>query len=544
MSRRLWFLALALGLAATACATPPTVSVQFGSGSQFVPEVADSVGDAGLYPSVAVTSDGQPYIAYFAFPDELPKDQTAPARPIGLPSIPGVMLATVKDGVWTRGGIAMSAAIQNVAVAFDPATDKSVGDLTPENVTGLQLVVDGQGGLHAAWGASNGLWYASGSGDPASTTQWTLEHVAVSPPYGLSLAVDQGGAPWISYYTSAGAHASVILASKSGTKWSNDEIATATSCTTCSTGVAAIEGGPVVAYTDGSNVMVASNDHENGFTSFQVASGGGQGLAATADKNGKLWLSYYSGTNVVVATGSPTSIQGSPAATVGSGSADATGARTSIAVDDNGNFTVGWYDADGNHLGMGTGQAGSSAAPVGADSTPGGAYPSVSVAPDGSTSYLAWYDRTAGTPTGGVVPGHDLLLGSYGNVGGLALAVQSPTPTSAQTVAPPTTTCEKADASNAVDVVAKGIAFTPETSCIQVQPGKPFTIHFDNEDAGVQHDIAIFPSSTELTTVLFRPPGLLTGVAKTDYKVDALDAGEYFFHCDVHPTMTGKVVVK
>lgn len=541
-------LAVALGLAAAACATPPKASVAFGSGTEFVPEVADSLGNAGLYPSVAVTSDGQPYVAYFAFPDEVPKDQTAPARPIGLPSVPGVLLATVKGGIWTRGAIAMAAPIQNVAVAFDPATDKAIGDLTPENVTGLQLVVDSQGGLHAAWGASNGLWYASGSGDPVSTTPWTLEHVAVSPPFGLSLAVDQSGAPWISYYTSAGANASVILASKSGSKWSNDEIATATSCTTCSTGIAALDGGPVVAYADGSNVMVSSNDHENGFQSFQVATGGGQGLAATADANGTLWLSYFSGTNVVVATGSATSLQGSPATTVGSGSADAIGARTSIAVDDNGQYTVGWYDADGDNLGLGTGQAGSSATPVGTDSTSGGAYPSVAVAPDGSTSYLAWYERTAGTATGGVVPGHDLFLGSYGTVSGLGLAIQSPTPTSVQTVAPPTTSCTQAKGGK-VTVVAQGIAF--DTGCIEEPANTALAITFENKDSGIPHNIEIYtadPSKDPSAKTLFVPAGnaTITGPDTTTYDVpDVKSPGDYYFFCVVHPTqMFGTFTVK
>ena len=63
MSKRLSSLALLLGLVAAACSTPSQATVEFGSGTQFVPEVADSLNDAGLFPSVVTTDDGQPYVA-------------------------------------------------------------------------------------------------------------------------------------------------------------------------------------------------------------------------------------------------------------------------------------------------------------------------------------------------------------------------------------------------------------------------------------------------------------------------------------------------
>ena len=144
MSKRLPTLALLLGLVAAACSTPTQATVGFGSGTRFVPEVADSLNDAGLYPSVVTTADGQPYVAYFSFPDTLPAGSVAPPRPIGLPSIPGVMLATEKGGIWTRGAIAIAAVIPNVTVAFGPATDDSIAKLTHQNVTGLQLAIDAQ----------------------------------------------------------------------------------------------------------------------------------------------------------------------------------------------------------------------------------------------------------------------------------------------------------------------------------------------------------------------------------------------------------------
>jgi plastocyanin len=544
MSKRLPSLALLLGLVAAACSTPTQATVGFGSGTQFVPEVADSLNDAGLYPSVVTTADGQPYVAYFSFPDTLPKGSVAPPRPIGLPSIPGVMLATVKDGIWTRGAIAIAASIANVTVAFGPATDDSIAKLTHQDVTGLQLAIDAQGGLHAAWGSSEGLYYASGTGDP-SGAPWTMEQVTAASTVGLSLAVDDTGTPWIAFYGSGTDGPSIKVAHLQGSAWAIESVAPASSCEGCRTVIGVAKGGPVVAYSDGGNGVSIATLDAKGWQTSTVGSTGGQGLGMTVDKSGTPLLSYYSGTAVKVATdplaGSPTT----SAATVGATAAGSDGARTSIAVDDAGTIYLAWYDSDGDKVALASGK-GDAFTPIDTEDTQRGTFPSVAVTPDGSVADLAWYAKVSGPQSGGVVPGADLLVGMYGDLQGLGLAVQSPTPTGgAPTTSPtPSTTCEQADKTDTVQIVAQGLAFTPDTSCIQVPAGKPFTIHFDNQDAGTQHDVAIFPSATELTTVLFRPPDFLTGVASTDYHVDALDAGTYFFHCDVHPTMTGSVVVK
>ena len=91
-----------------------------------------------------------------------------------------------------------------------------------------------------------------------------------------------------------------------------------------------------------------------------------------------------------------------------------------------------------------------------------------------------------------------------------------------------------------MNVTAQGIAF--DTSTIDLPANKASTIHFVNKDAGVQHNIAIYPSADDLTNPLFRGD-LVTGVDETDYAVDPLKAGTYYFHCDVHPTMNGTVNV-
>jgi plastocyanin len=547
MSKRLPSIALLLGLVAAACSTPTQATVELGSGTQFVPEVADSLNDAGLYPSVVTTDDGQPYVAYFSFPDTLPEGSVAPPRPIGLPSIPGVMLATEKDGIWTRGAIAIAGSIPNVTIAFGPATDDSIAKLTHQNVTGLQLAIDAQDGLHAAWASSEGLYYASGTGDP-SGSPWTMEQVTAASTVGLSLAVDDTGTPWIAYYGSGTAGPSIKVAHLDGSDWVIESVAPASTCNGCRTAIGVARGGPVVAYSEGGNGVSLATPDGNGWQTSPVDSTGGQGLGMAV---GGSALSYYAGTDVKVATDPlATSLGPSPitsAATVAATAATSDGARTSIAVDDAGTIYLGWYDSDGDSVELASGK-GDSFTPIDTGDTQRGTLPSVAVTPDGSVADLAWYAKVSGPQSGGVVPGADLLLGMYGDVQGLGLAVQSPTPTGgAPTTSPtPSATCEQADKTDTVQVVAQGIAFTPETSCIQVPAGKPFTIHFDNRDAATPHNIVIFPSAADVSdpsTILFRGD-LLTGVAETDYSVPTLDKGSYFFHCEVHPTMTGSVVVK
>ena len=58
----------------------------------------------------------------------------------------------------------------------------------------------------------------------------------------------------------------------------------------------------------------------------------------------------------------------------------------------------------------------------------------------------------------------------------------------------------------------------------------------------VSSGVAIYPSADDLANPLFRGE-LLTGPGEIDYAVDPLEAGKYYFHCDVHPTMNGTVNV-
>ena len=89
-----------------------------------------------------------------------------------------------------------------------------------------------------------------------------------------------------------------------------------------------------------------------------------------------------------------------------------------------------------------------------------------------------------------------------------------------------------------VALVAKDLQFNPTT--LSVPAGAPFAIAFDNQDATIQHDVQIFDNPDRTGTPLFDGE-LVTGVGKATYDVGALDAGTYYFHCVVHPTMIGTI---
>jgi plastocyanin len=524
--------AFVLALVAAACAEPPTPSVDVGSGLRFLPEVADSLNDAGRYPSIVTNPDGLPVVAYFGFEETLEEGELPISRPVGSPSIPGVLLAGLSDqGYWTGGAIAIAAQIPNVSIAFNPAFEPSVADLTPEDVTGLAMVADGED-YHAVWGSGGGVYYATGSLDPAATTQAQVTKVTGTPGFGPSIAIVDG-VPRIAFYTSTSSSAKVQLATADGDAWSNDTIADAGGCDTCRTAVVAAPGGPVVAYSNGGDgVQVASNDGESGFVSFDVSGTGGQGLSGVATDSG-LALSYYDAANgqVTIATGDGGGrFATDAAAEVAEGSETEEGAGTSLAIDSEGSFDVAWRDADEGVL-FATGEAGSLEPIDTGTATVDGALPSVAVSEDGSASYLAWYATAE----------QDLLVGGYGEFEDVPFAEPSPTPTGPISQPPPPEACSPLQ-DGTVTVVAEGIAFT-DGNCIEAVAGEPFTIEFDNRDEGTQHNIEIFTGPDPSGDTVFEGD-LVTGPDQVRYDVPALDAGEVAFNCVVHPTtMVGSVQV-
>ena len=94
-------------------------------------------------------------------------------------------------------------------------------------------------------------------------------------------------------------------------------------------------------------------------------------------------------------------------------------------------------------------------------------------------------------------------------------------------------------ANGTVEVTADNLAF--DVSTIQAPAGEPFTISFTNAEAE-PHNIAVY---TEQGGELIVRGDIISGPdATAEYQVPALEPGEYFFDCSVHPEMTGTIVVE
>ncbi|MEO8425079.1 MAG: cupredoxin domain-containing protein [Actinomycetota bacterium] len=117
----------------------------------------------------------------------------------------------------------------------------------------------------------------------------------------------------------------------------------------------------------------------------------------------------------------------------------------------------------------------------------------------------------------------------------------TPTPTASPTASPIVDAAACEPTGTKLHVVAMDSVF--DTDCLAVPAGKAFTILFENHDPGIPHNLSIYTDETA-TQVLFTGE-VVTGPGKVTDHVDALEAGTYFFRCDIHPTtMTGTFVVR
>ncbi len=93
----------------------------------------------------------------------------------------------------------------------------------------------------------------------------------------------------------------------------------------------------------------------------------------------------------------------------------------------------------------------------------------------------------------------------------------------------------------AVELSAADLAF--DANVIQATAGEAFTIRFTNNDTA-PHNVSVYTEEDGEEIVL---GDVIDGGATVVWLVEvpALDAGEYFFVCDIHPNeMTGSVVVE
>lgn len=92
-----------------------------------------------------------------------------------------------------------------------------------------------------------------------------------------------------------------------------------------------------------------------------------------------------------------------------------------------------------------------------------------------------------------------------------------------------------------VSLTAEGLKFAPGS--LSLSAGAKIALSFDNKDAGVPHNFVLFAGPDANAPQVFRGE-VVTGPIVTVYRFTAPDKpGSYFFHCEIHPSMTGNATV-
>jgi cytochrome c oxidase subunit 2 len=82
-----------------------------------------------------------------------------------------------------------------------------------------------------------------------------------------------------------------------------------------------------------------------------------------------------------------------------------------------------------------------------------------------------------------------------------------------------------------INLTAKNVSFDFDE--LTAPANAPFTIHFDNQDAGTPHDVDILDAAGAKV----EDGEAFNGVAARDYPVAPLAPGDYRFECSIHPTL-------
>ena len=97
---------------------------------------------------------------------------------------------------------------------------------------------------------------------------------------------------------------------------------------------------------------------------------------------------------------------------------------------------------------------------------------------------------------------------------------------------------------DAVPIVASGLAF--DTDTIELPAQGDVSIFFDNEDANIAHNVAIYPEDESGVPTLGTPilkGEVFTGPDQRVYTFAApTEPGTYHFQCDIHPDMAGDAI--
>jgi plastocyanin len=529
-ARKLAVAVLGLALASVACApagNPPNLPIA--SGGNLVISVVDSLYDAGSGASVALDADGSPSVSYLLLSPVLKPSQIPVPIVAGAAQPPSVMVATQSKGIWTQTSVTSQPTVGKKAVGS--ATE--IADANGHAIANVNtaVAVDAQGHHHVVWATPTGLFYST----DASGSYAAAEQLTRAGAFGASIAVGQDGSPWISYYVGG----SLNVSHKMDSRWIAESVLVGLAPPVVAgmrTAIAVGSSGPVVAYDDHGATGVARMT-SSAWVTDTVPGAGGLAVSLALDSSGDPHLAYYDDQgNVFHAhslAGAPWDV--TPLASVGLGSNGQPnpGWGTGIGLDGNGVHYVTWADTKAKDIAFATNGGGTFQSQA-VDDSATGLDPSIAVSADGKNVALAWYDSA-----------NSNLNVAQSSAQGLALAHPTTRPGLPTGVPTGGATCSPDGTSLQITAPVGAAASGFDMNCLAVKAGQAFSVDFVNNDQNV-HNFAIFTDSTAATRLGGAPTGgdIVAPGASTTYQVKALDAGTYFFHCDIHPTtMTGTFIV-
>jgi plastocyanin len=123
--------------------------------------------------------------------------------------------------------------------------------------------------------------------------------------------------------------------------------------------------------------------------------------------------------------------------------------------------------------------------------------------------------------------------------------VGSETEAAAEQEGTPTEQQEQQGTASGSDISLSAESLVFSTEQIQIPAREQVTLTLDNQDT-VPHDLAVYSdeeAGAAQQDALFTGEEVPAG-AETTYEFRSPPQGEYYFQCDIHPTMNGEVIVE
>ena len=126
-----------------------------------------------------------------------------------------------------------------------------------------------------------------------------------------------------------------------------------------------------------------------------------------------------------------------------------------------------------------------------------------------------------------------VIIGSFPGVDSRLERFPARVPAATATIGPAPT---PVPGTTVLELVVSNILF--DTDELEAPANSAVVVSFDNQDAGVLHNFALYTDSGASEPIF--QGEIFTGPDNMEYSFTVPAAGTYFFRCDVHPdTMTG-----